>query len=144
MIIDPKSKLLTKPAINWKSKKILIGVAVWLLLGLLGFPYVCACFDHVSISTTNIGYLQSRAELGDTAAQNALGIMYEKGNGVKQDYAEAYFWISLAHVSYNSIPAEEAAVAQHLTPEQKVVAAKRVAKWVNEHPAPVAAPRKEP
>ena len=37
-----------------------------------------------------------KAEQGDVSAQYNLGVMYEKGQGVQQDYAKAYMWASLA------------------------------------------------
>ena len=36
------------------------------------------------------------AEAGDSAAQNNLGLMYRKGDGVPQDYKEAVKWYRLA------------------------------------------------
>ncbi len=36
--------------------------------------------------------LRARAEKGDVDAQNNLGEMYGKGQGVPQDYAEAVKW----------------------------------------------------
>jgi TPR repeat protein len=36
--------------------------------------------------------IRTRAEQGDAAAQFNLGVMYAKGQGVAQDYAEAATW----------------------------------------------------
>jgi TPR repeat protein len=36
------------------------------------------------------------AAQGDARAQNSLGVMYQKGQGVTQDYAEAMRWLRLA------------------------------------------------
>ena len=36
------------------------------------------------------------AEQGDAAAQYNLGLMYTKGQGVQQDYVQAYLWFNLA------------------------------------------------
>ncbi len=41
---------------------------------------------------TKIEQLLEKAEKGDKQAQSDLGWAYEKGNGVKQDYAEAVKW----------------------------------------------------
>ena len=38
------------------------------------------------------------AEQGDEEAQYNLGLMYADGRGVRQDYVEAYAWISTAAV----------------------------------------------
>ena len=43
------------------------------------------------------------AEQGDTAAQFALGLMYENGRGVPQDYAEALSWYGLAAEQGNAV-----------------------------------------
>ena len=40
--------------------------------------------------------LHSRAEQGNAAAQYNLGVMYDNGEGVPQDYAEAAKWYRLA------------------------------------------------
>jgi hypothetical protein len=36
------------------------------------------------------------AEQGNDAAQSSLGLMYEAGRGVPQDYAKAHPWFNLA------------------------------------------------
>ncbi|MNR39815.1 Sel1 repeat protein [compost metagenome] len=36
------------------------------------------------------------AEQGDISAQNNLSILYENGQGVTQDYIQAYAWLSVA------------------------------------------------
>ena len=36
------------------------------------------------------------AEQGDAAAQNNLGLMYDNGEGVPQDYVLAYMWYNIA------------------------------------------------
>ena len=36
------------------------------------------------------------AEKGNSSAQFSLGFMYEKGQGVPQDYVQAYMWFNLA------------------------------------------------
>ncbi len=36
------------------------------------------------------------AEQGDADAQYTLGLMYELGQGVQQDYVQAYLWFNLA------------------------------------------------
>ena len=36
------------------------------------------------------------AEQGNAGAQNNLGVMYEKGQGVTQDYVRAHMWYNLA------------------------------------------------
>ena len=36
------------------------------------------------------------AEQGNVAAQNNLGVMYDSGQGVTQDYIQAHIWFNLA------------------------------------------------
>jgi hypothetical protein len=43
------------------------------------------------------------ADQGETDSQHFLGFAYEKGEGVPQDYAEAYKWFIL-ECSYSSMP----------------------------------------
>jgi TPR repeat protein len=55
--------------------------------------------DSASIPTDPIrraAYDTERAEAGDTAAQVALAILYAKGDGVAQDYAQAAKWFHAA------------------------------------------------
>ena len=42
--------------------------------------------------TPEIDALRARAEQGDAAAQNSLGVMYDQGRGVPQDDVEAVRW----------------------------------------------------
>ena len=39
---------------------------------------------------------KSLAEKGAAEAQNILGVMYDKGQGVPQDYVQAHMWLTLA------------------------------------------------
>ena len=43
-----------------------------------------------------IDAIRFAAEQGDTKAQSNLGLMYDQGLGVSQDYAEAVRWLRLA------------------------------------------------
>ena len=49
------------------------------------------------------------ATLGFTDAQINLGIFYSRGNGVLQNYAEAYFWLNLAASTSAGADREKAA-----------------------------------
>jgi len=44
----------------------------------------------------NIDVLRKSAEKGDKEAQYNLGVMYDNGKGVRQDYTEAMKWYKLA------------------------------------------------
>ena len=79
---------------------------VWLLVGCwlaVGFVSVAqADFDDGFAALMQGDYdtafkeLKPLAEQGDAKAQNTLGYMYNKGQGVPQDYVLAYMWINLA------------------------------------------------
>jgi hypothetical protein len=77
---------------------------------------------------------------GDGKAQRGLGNMYRMGLGVKQDYAEAYFWLSLALKTPYGSPFWRDDVARQLPPEQKAAVDKRVEDWMKSHPAPLHLP----
>ena len=47
---------------------------------------------QVTNNATKIAELRAKADKGDAAAQTDLGQMYEQGNGVPEDYAEAVKW----------------------------------------------------
>jgi TPR repeat protein len=55
----------------------------------------------------NFSDTKALAEQGDADAQNDLGVMYDNGNGVPQDHAEAAKWFrkaaerGLARAQYN-------------------------------------------
>lgn len=49
----------------------------------------------------------SEAELGDAEAQNNLGLAYEKGQGIKQDYKEAVSWFTKSADQGNTFAREQ-------------------------------------
>jgi TPR repeat protein len=51
---------------------------------------------HVSADSAEAKRYRSSADEGDAVAQYNLGDMYEKGDGVVQDYTEAHKWLNLA------------------------------------------------
>jgi uncharacterized protein len=79
------------------------------------------------------------AEQGNSLAQNHLGSMYADGRGVPQDYAEAYFWLSLAsasgsHSSTNGIDDRDLA-ASHLTKTVQLETQATARRWFAAHQA---------
>lgn len=83
-------------------------------------------------NTEALKWFRKAADQGDTYAQEQLGRFYERGKGgVPQDYAEAYFWLSLSTSRAES----------HLTSEQKSTVEKRLQEWKLAHPAPMAVPQ---
>ena len=88
-----------------------------------------------------IKWFRKAAEQGIWQAELSLGEMYGQADGVKQDYAEAYFWNTLAAWSCPSglLPRGDVIMQtkdylKHLTPEQKTALDKRVADWLKLHP----------
>ena len=78
------------------------------------------------------------AKQGTALAQNHLGLIYADGRGVPQDYAEAYFWLSLAsangsHSSTNGVDDRDLA-ASHLTKTVLLQTQERARKWFEDHP----------
>jgi uncharacterized protein len=72
------------------------------------------------------------AEQGDADAQALLGLMYELGQGVHQDYIQAYMWLTLAASRGSAVLEKSHAegrdrVAARMTPKQ-IAEAQRLAK----------------
>lgn len=44
----------------------------------------------------DIKVIMSQAQVGNAQAQNSLGVMYDNGKGVHQDYSQAKYWYELA------------------------------------------------
>jgi len=86
-------------------------------------------------------WFRKAAVQGLPFAQYELGSMYDSGEGVSQDYAEAYFWMSLA-VSLETRPAKREEIAErrdvagsHLTEAALTETRDRIRKWTEEHPS---------
>ena len=77
-------------------KRHIIGILVTMLILA---PEMANCTETMEHAYTR---LHHAAVEGDGAAQNNLGLMYEEGTGVKQDYAEAIKWYSMAAKKGNS------------------------------------------
>ncbi len=75
------------------------------------------------------------AEQGHDKAQSNLGLMYQNGRGVPQDYAKAHMWLNLA--TSKLPPGEERdtavknrdIVAKRMTPAQISEAQKLAREW---------------
>ncbi len=70
-----------------------------------------------------------------------LGNAYEVGQGVPQDYAEAYFWFDLAAsgaiegTKQEDVAKDRDDVASHLTPAELSRVQERARKWFENHSA---------
>ena len=71
------------------------------------------------------------AKQGIAEAQYNLGLMYEKGQGVEQDYVEAHKWFNIAGVNGNEIGRRNADIVEKkMTPGQIAVAVGLTRKWL--------------
>ena len=70
------------------------------------------------------------AEHGDSTAQAALGLLYEKGRGVPQDYVQAQMWYNLAAANGDEAGAKfRDDLARKMTPVQIAEAQKLAREW---------------
>lgn len=70
------------------------------------------------------------ASEGNADVQYNLGLHYKQGNGLPQNWAEAYFWLSLAAKAGNADAASERdAAGKELSREQKSAVERRVKEW---------------
>ena len=59
------------------------------------------------------------AEQGHVGAQTSLGLMYQYGTGVPQDYVYAYMWLHIAATSgLKKAPKFRGIVSKEMTPAQ--------------------------
>ena len=77
------------------------------------------------------------AELGDVTAQGTLGTLYFFGQGVAQNYAEAYFWLDLAAHEPGPRQQQYAQNRQfagaHITADEVEAAHERLEAWLYNH-----------
>jgi TPR repeat protein len=80
------------------------------------------------------------ADQGEPTAQGTLGTLYFLGQGVEQNYVEAYFWLDLAAAVKGPKQAQYAAnrqmVGTHITADEIENAKERMAAWKAAHPRP--------
>jgi TPR repeat protein len=84
-----------------KHSVLVIAIAVGCGLAGVWFAYFFATRDSKIIITSatppvDLAQITARAESGNAEAQNSLGLIYAKGQGVKQDYTQAAKWYRLA------------------------------------------------
>jgi len=88
-------------------------------------------------------WYRKAAEQGDATAQGTLGLLYSFGQGVPQDYVEAYYWLDLAASvkgpSQEQYAANRQMVGTHITADELDAVEERVAAWIAAHPRPNAA-----
>ncbi len=71
----------------------------------------------------------------DSASQNNLGVMYEKGQGVPMDYALAYMWYNLA-AAIDDLAAKKSRdeLARKMPPTQIAEAQAMSREWAKKNP----------
>ena len=70
------------------------------------------------------------AEQGHAGAQNNLGVMYDKGEGVTQDYVQAHIWYNLAAAQGEETARENRdLIAKKMTPAQVAEAQRLAREW---------------
>jgi hypothetical protein len=85
-------------------------------------------------------WYRKAAEQGDAGAQGMLGVLYSIGQGVAQDYIEAYYWLDLAAAvkgpNQEKYAANRQMVGAHITASELDEVQERVAAWIAAHPRP--------
>ena len=88
---------------------------------------------------------QRAAENGHTLSQYQLGYRYETGEGIPQDYVQAYKWQELAIQGASPTPPLDETEIKHwvdhrnelvakMTPQQLSEGQRLVAEWLQQHP----------
>ncbi len=84
------------------------------------------------------GWYRRAAEQGDVSAQATLGLLYSIGQGVGQDFVEAFYWASLAAAVESPKQQQYAAnrqlIGTHLSMDQVQDVQDRVTAWLAAHP----------
>jgi TPR repeat protein len=82
--------------LSWRGGLVASVLALAYLAFLPGCEQNPTPSSAVSAPVVDIQAIQTKAEAGDAAAQNALGDLLAHGNGVKQNYTQAAKWYRLA------------------------------------------------
>ena len=74
------------------------------------------------------------AEQGDANAQLLVGMMYQNGNSVAQDFKESYKWATIARANGNKDAMEISDnLEKEMTPSQIAEAQKLANAWLESH-----------
>ena len=75
---------------------------VLFVLMVVSLPFLSGCSpiwqkaESTPNAVNSVEQMRITAAQGKAEAQFNLGVMYKKGQGVPQDYAQAYMWVNLA------------------------------------------------
>jgi TPR repeat protein len=112
--------------------------AVAALILVLGFatPVVAGPLEDAGVAikrhdyATALRLIRPLAEQGDANAQYILGVFYNNGLGVPQDYVRSYMWLNLAATQGRESAATfRDLVARLMTPAQIAEAQKLAREW---------------
>lgn len=94
-----------------------------------GFDEGLAAYNKKDYATA-LRELRVSAVDGYAEAQNILGVMYDNGQGVAQNYVQAHQWFNLAAANGMSIAVKHRdVIAQKMTSQQIVEAQKLAREW---------------
>lgn len=85
-----------------------------------------------------VEWYRKAAEQGDVSAQGLLGVLYSLGQGVAQNYVEAYYWLDLAAAvkgpKQEQYSTNRQMVGTHITVDEQAEVQERATKWLAAHP----------
>ena len=120
-------------------RRCVVGVVAVLLMGAAGCSSPSQAETAAQITEEEV----ELANAGDVSAQLLLGLAYEFGLGVPQDYVEAHKWFNIAASLADEDGDEEGrktfaenrdGVAEDMTPQQIAEAQKLAREWLAAHP----------
>jgi len=83
--------------------------------------------------TTALKEWRPLAEQGDASAQVTMGLLYDNGQRVPQDYVQAHMWANLAAVQDRIYARWRDDLAASMTHEQIVEAQRLAREWMAQH-----------
>ena len=114
-------------------------VACIMLVSCLAAPVIAGPYEDASAAYVSGRYAvalrlwQPMADQGLSGAQHGLGLLYDKGRGVTQDFVLAYMWFDLSAAQGNrSAVISRDAAARRMSPTQIAEAQKLVREWQGE------------
>jgi len=91
--------------------------------------------NKTEVNKTEFKETRLAAEQGDADAQYNLGVMYQKGKGVVQDYVVAHMYFNVAGFGGEQSAMQQIAlIEEDMTPSQIVEAQKLAREWIKKHP----------
>lgn len=126
--------------LNLRSPKMLGLYIVAFTLIALGVARFSNFNPQPKLPPEEIAKLREYAEQGDYETGAKLASMYEHGwRGVKQDYKEAYVFLSISYVQgelseLNTVREKVVELGKHLSPQEKLDADRSIREWIAKNP----------